>query len=389
MARFFRIVVCIALCLTVCLPAAHAQPLEEGTPMELLSPSAVLLEAETGAVIFEKNPLEHRSAASITKLMTLLILFEKMDGGEIDPDDTVTVSPNAASQTGSRALIDAYAVYPVKELVKATVIASGNDSAVALAEKAAGTEAAFVALMNERAAQMGLDNTHYVNCTGLPADGQYTCARDVAVIAREIALRHPGYLQYSATWLDTLKHPSGRVTDLTNTNRLVRFYADCDGLKTGSTNEAKYCLAATAERNGMRLIAVVLGAPKSQTRFDEARAMMDYGFATYTRETVAEKGDLTGLSVPVKMGGRDRVDAALGKGLTMLLRSGQKEKLTFEADLPESLTAPVEAGQEIGTVRLLLDGKVVARLPAVAAQASRLPGLLEGFLKIMESWVGK
>jgi len=318
--------------------------------------------------------------------MTLLILFEKMDGGEIDPNDTVTVSPNAAAQTGSRALIDAYASYPVKELVKATVIASGNDSAVALAEKAAGTEENFVALMNEKAEKMGLNDTHYVNCTGLPAQGQYTCAGDVAAIAREIVVNHPGYLQYSSVWLDTLQHPSGRVTDLTNTNRLVRFYADCDGLKTGSTNEAKYCLAATAERKGMRLIAVVLGTPQSQTRFDEARAMMDYGFATYTRETVAEKGDLTGVTVPVKMGSREKVDAAVGKGLTLLLRSGQKEKLSFETELPEYLTAPVEEGQEIGFVRLLLDGKTVARVPAVAAQGSRLPGLLEGFMRIWEGW---
>lgn len=385
MARFSIFALCLVLCFAACAQAS-AQPLEEGTPMALTSPSAVLMEAETGAVIFEKNAQEHRPAASVTKLMTLLILFEKMDGGEIDPNDTVTVSPNAAAQTGSRALIDAYASYPVKELVKATVISSGNDSAVALAEKAAGTEENFVALMNEKAEQMGFEGTHYVNCTGLPADGQYTCAGDVARIAREIVTKHPGYLQYSSVWLDTLKHPSGRVTDLTNTNRLVRFYADCDGLKTGSTNEAKYCLAATAQRKGMRLIAVVLGTPQSQTRFDEARAMMDYGFATYTRETVAEKGDLTGVSVPVKMGSRDRVDAAVGKGLVMLLRSGQKEKLSFEAELPEALTAPVEEGQEIGTVRLLLDGKPVAQVPAVAAQASRLPGLLEGFLKIWEVW---
>jgi len=385
MARFSIFALCAVLCLAVCAPAL-AQPMEEGAPMTLVSPGAVLMEAETGAVIFEKNAREHRPAASITKLMTLLILFEKMDGGEIDPNDTVTVSPNAAAQTGSRALIDAYASYPVKELVKATVIASGNDSAVALAEKAAGTEENFVALMNEKAEKMGLNDTHYVNCTGLPAQGQYTCAGDVAAIAREIVVNHPGYLQYSSVWLDTLQHPSGRVTDLTNTNRLVRFYADCDGLKTGSTNEAKYCLAATAERKGMRLIAVVLGTPQSQTRFDEARAMMDYGFATYTRETVAEKGDLTGVTVPVKMGSREKVDAAVGKGLTLLLRSGQKEKLSFETELPEYLTAPVEEGQEIGFVRLLLDGKTVARVPAVAAQGSRLPGLLEGFMRIWEGW---
>ena len=386
MARFLKCIVCIALCLGVCVPGALAQPLETGTPMELTSPAALLMEAETGAVIFEKNADDRRPAASVTKLMTLLILMEKLDGGEMSPEDPVTVSPNAAGQTGSRALIDAYASYPVQDLLKATIIASGNDSAVALAEKAAGTEENFVALMNQKAAEMGLSNTHYVNCTGLPAEGQYTCARDVAMISREIVTRHPGYLTYSSVWLDTLKHPSGRVTDLTNTNRLVRFYADCDGLKTGSTNEAKYCLASTAERNGMRLIAVVLGTPASQTRFDEARAMMDYGFATYARCAVARKGDLIGVSLPVKMGARDQVDVALGKGLTMLLRSGQKNQLSFEAELPESIAAPVREGQEIGKVRLLLEGKTVAELPAVAAREVRLPGILEGFTSLLENW---
>lgn len=386
MARFLKWMVCFILCLALLTPAARALTLEEGTPMELTAPAAVLMEAETGAVIFEKNALEKRPAASVTKLMTLLILYEKMDGGEIGPDAVVTVSPNAAGQTGSRALIDAHASYPLKELIKATVIASGNDSAVALAEFAAGTEENFVRLMNEKAESLGLAATRYVNCTGLPAEGQYTCARDVAVISREIVTKHPGYLTYSSVWLDSLKHPSGRVTDLTNTNRLVRFYTDCDGLKTGSTNEAKYCLAATAQRNGMRLIAAVLGAPASQGRFDDARAMMDYGFATYSRVAVARPGDLTGLSVKVNLGARDRVDAALGKGLTMLLKTGQKNQLSFEAELPESVQAPVKAGQEIGKIRLLLDGRPVAELPAVAAGEVRLPGMLEGLRRMLENW---
>ncbi|MBQ9263290.1 MAG: D-alanyl-D-alanine carboxypeptidase [Clostridia bacterium] len=386
MARVLKCFLCVGLCLLLIMPQALAQPLEEGTPMTLTAPSAVLMEADTGAVIFEKNAQEQRPVASVTKLMTLLILFEKIDGGEMTLEDQVTVSPNAAGQTGSRALIDAHATYPLGDLLKATIIASGNDSAVALAEYAAGTEENFVQLMNEKAAEMGLSGTHYVNCTGLPAEGQHTCAQDVAAISREIVTKHPGYMTYSSTWLDTLKHPSGRVTDLTNTNRLVRFYADCDGLKTGSTNEAKYCLSATAQRGGMRLIAVVLGVPSSQTRFDEARAMMDYGFATYSRTQVANPGDLIGISLPVKMGARDTVDVALGSGLSMLLRSGQKNQLTFETELPDSLTAPIEAGQEIGKVRLLLDGQVIAVLPAVAAQEVHLPGMLEGFTRMLENW---
>ena len=389
MACFLRRIACV-LCTCVCLAgmvlSAKAEaPLEEGTPMTLTAPSAVLMEAETGAVIFEKNADEQRPAASITKLMMLLITLEKIDGGGISLEDKVTVSPAAAGQPGSQAFLDAGASYPVKDLLKAVIISSANDGAAALAEYMAGTEESFVTLMNARAEELGLDNTHYKNCTGLPAEGQYTCARDVAVLSREIT-RHPIYFNYSSTWLDSLTHPSGRVTDLTNTNRLVRFYPDCDGLKTGSTNEAKYCLSATAQRNGMRLIAVVLGVPNSQTRFDEARAMMDYGFSAYSLTPVARAGDLIGVQVPVKMGARDSVDAALGSGLSVLLRSGQQNQLSFETSLPEFMTAPVKAGEPLGTVRVLLAGKRIAELPAVAAQEVRLPGMLEGFFRLWENW---
>ena len=383
MARCSRLLICL---ICVCLPlAALAAPLEEGTPMTLTAPSAILLEADTGAVIFEKNADERRPVASVTKLMTLLLVLEKLDDGVITLEDKITVSPAAAGQPGSQAFLDAYAVYPLKDILKATIIASANDGAVALAEYLAGSEDGFAALMNQRAEELNLKNTHYVNCTGLPADGQYTCTRDVAAISREV-VKHPAYFAYSSTWLDNLTHPSGRVTDLTNTNRLVRFYKNCDGLKTGSTNEAKYCLSATAERNGMRLIAVVLGVPNSQTRFDEARAMMDYGFANYNRVQVAKTGDLVGVQVPVKLGARDAVDAALGSGLSLLLRNGQQNQLSFETHLPEFLTAPVEAGEPLGTVQVLLAGRPIAELPAVAAQSVRLPGLLEGFFRLLENW---
>ena len=383
MARCSRFMICL---LCVCLPlAALAAPLEEGTPMTLTAPSAILLEADTGAVIFEKNADERRPVASVTKLMTLLLVLEKLDESVITLEDKITVSPAAAGQPGSQAFLDAYAVYPLKDILKATIIASANDGAVALAEYLAGSEDGFAAQMNQKAEELGLENTHYVNCTGLPADGQYTCARDVAAISREV-VKHPTYFTYSSTWLDSLTHPSGRTTDLTNTNRLVRFYKDCDGLKTGSTSEAKYCLSATAERNGMRLIAVVLGVPNSQTRFDEARAMMDYGFANYSRMQVAKTGDLVGVQVPVKLGARDEVDVSLGSGLSLLLRNGRQSELSFETHLPEFLSAPVEAGEPLGTVQVLLAGKPIAELPAVAAYSVRLPGLLEGFSRLLENW---
>ena len=271
---------CLWLALMLWTGTAWAAPLENGVPVELTSPSAMLLEAETGTVIFEKNADEKRQVASITKLMTLLLCFEALERGEIHPDDQVTISPAAAGQIGSQALLDSGAIYPLETLLHATIIASANDAACALAEHMAGSEAEFARLMNERAKELGMNDTFYVNATGLPDDRQYTTARDVAILSCEMC-RHPEYFTHASVWLDTLTHPSGRTTDLTNTNRLVRFYDGCDGLKTGSADVSKYCLSATAQKDGLRLIAIVLGTPNSQTRFNEARAMLDYGFAGY------------------------------------------------------------------------------------------------------------
>ena len=218
--------------------AVRTAPMEETVPVEITAPSAMLVEAETGTVIFEKNADEQRPVASVTKLMTLLLTFEALEEGTVSLEDQVTVSRAAAGQIGSQALLDAGAVYSLKELLKSTIIASANDSAYALAEYLAGTETDFVARMNERAQELGMTDTVYVNCTGLPVEGQHTTARDVALLSCQMCT-HPEYFTYGAVWMDTLTHPSGRVTDLTNTNRLVRFYEGCDGLKTGSEDDSK------------------------------------------------------------------------------------------------------------------------------------------------------
>ncbi len=364
---------------------AAAAPMEDGTPMELTAASAMLLEADTGTVIFEKNADEKRPVASITKLMTLLICMEELEAGRLKMEDSVTVSQNAAGQIGSQALLDAGASYPLKELFHATVIASANDAAVALAEHIAGTESDFAVLMNQRAQELGMTDTCYVNATGLPVEEQYTTARDVAALAAEIC-RHPEYFNHSAVWMDTLTHPGGRVTDLTNTNRLVRFYDGCDGLKTGSADDSRYCLAATAQKSGMRLIAIVLGVPNSQTRFDEARAMLDYGFAGYRRVVLLNKDDLLGKTVPVHLGMAEEVEAAVGSGVSMLLKAGQEKQLSLEVELPQQVEAPVTRGQTIGIVRVLLNGQVIAKVPAVAARDVGMPGLIEGFLRVLGNW---
>lgn len=374
----------LALCVSA-LSAAPTQALEQSLPVEIASPSAMLVEAATGTVIFEKDADSRRQVASLTKLMTILLTFEELEAGRIRLEDQVTVSQTAAGQIGSQALLDANATYSVDELLKSTIVASANDSACALAEHIAGTEEAFVAQMNERAAELGMTDTLYKNCTGLPMDGMYTTARDVALLSCEMA-KHEAYHSYASIWMDTLKHANDRVTDLTNTNRLVRFYEGCDGFKTGSADVSKYCLSATAQKNGLRLIAVVLGSDKSQTRFNEARAMLDYGFASYKRVQILKTGELLGKYAKVKLGSAEQVEAAVGSGLSMLLKIGQEKQLSLEVELPEEVQAPVMEGDTLGVVRVLLNGKVIAKLPAVAASEVRMPGLLEGFYRLMENW---
>lgn len=364
---------------------AAAAPLEDGLPIEITSPAVILAEAETGTVIFEKNADERREVASITKLMTALLVFEALEDNDIALTDQVTVSQRAAAMEGSQALLDADTDYKLEDLLRTMIMASANDSAVALAEYLAGTEENFVQRMNERAQALGMDDTHYVNCTGYPQEGQYTTARDVMTLSCEVS-RHPAYHTYASVWVDTLVHPSGRTTDLTNTNRLVRFYEGCDGFKTGSTDAAKYCVSATAEKNGMRLIAVVLGCENSQTRFNEARNMLEYGFATYQRTTIARKGDALGEQLKVNRGSAESVDLLLGSGLSMLLRNGQASQLKMELVIPESIDAPVDAGQVVGFVRVLLGETVVAKLNVVAASAVPLPGFIEGFFRIINAW---
>lgn len=364
---------------------AMAAPLETQEPVTVTSPAVMLAEASTGTVIYEKNADEKREVASVTKLMTLLLIFEELEAGTITLNDTVTVSQTAAAMKGSQALLDAGASYPLKELLKTTIIASANDSAVALAEYICGSEAVFVEKMNARAQELGMDNTYYVNATGYPQSGQYTTARDVLKVSCEMS-KHPEYYTYAKIWMDTLTHPGGRVTDLTNTNRLVRFYDACDGFKTGSTDAAKYCISATAQKNGLRLVAVVLGNTKSQTRFDEARNLLEYGFNNYKRVEIAKKGGLIGQAIPVKHGSSETVDIALGSGLSMLLKNGQEKQLRLEAELPESVSAPILKGDTLGTARVYLADQIIAKINCVAATDVPLPGFLEGFYRIFNTW---
>ena len=386
MKRMLCCVLLMMLCMVCPSIVQGEEPMETGVPITLTSPSAILTEASTGRVIFEKNADERRPVASVTKVMTILLTLEAIDEGTIKPGDKVIVSPRAQSMGGSQAYLDAGSAYEVSELLKSVIVASANDSAVALAEHIAGAEEAFVARMNERAAELQLTNTHFVNCTGLPAPGHYMSARDVARLSAELD-RHPLYYEYSTIWMDEIAHKGGRRTQLTNTNRLVRFYAGCDGYKTGSTNEARYCMSATAKKNGMRLVAVVLGANAGQTRFDEARAMLEYGFAGYTLFTPVKAGDALGMDVAVRLGDEDQVSAVSGGGVSLLLKKGEEKGVTLEAALAESISAPVQRGDLLGEVRVKRGEQVVASVPAVAGEDVPLPGVIASLLRIRDRFM--
>ena len=352
--------VCLLLGCLILFSSALAAPLEAAPPLELQSPSYLLMEESTGEIICEKNADERRPVASVTKLMTLLLTFEALEDGSVRLSDSVTCSKNAAGMGGSQALLDAGSQYKLEDLLRSTIIASANDSAVALAEHIAGTEENFVDRMNARAAQLGMNDTAYQNCTGLPAKGQFTTARDVATLSREMA-NHPDYFKYSTVWMDTLTHPGGRITDLTNTNRLVRFYQGCDGFKTGSTNEARYCISATARQGDMRLIAVVLGAPASLTRFNEARKLLEYGFASYQLLEVCSQGDLLEQNVSVSRGGADAVGVAAGETAKLLVKKGAEKGLSLQVALPKTVKAPVRRNEVLGEIRVVKDGNIWKR----------------------------
>lgn len=384
-----KIAVVCALGLLLLVPRAvfaSEEPMEAGVPITLTSPSAILTEASTGRVIFEKNADERRPVASVTKVMTILLTLEALDEGSVTEKDSVLVSKHAAGMGGSQAFLDANRSYPLGELLGSVIIASANDSAVALAEYLCGAEEAFVRRMNERAAQLGLANTHYVNCTGLPASDHYTTARDIARLSAQLDA-HPRYYQYSTVWMKDFQHSGGRITQLTNTNRLIRFYPGCDGYKTGSTNEARYCISATAKKNGMRLIAVVLGSDASQTRFDEARSMLEYGFASVQLFTPISEGDSLDMTVPVRLGGRDGVSVVSGGTGTLLLRRGEQSGISLEAALLERVTAPVHRGDVLGEIRVRRGDEILMTIPAVAGEDVALPGMLSSLLRIRDGFM--
>ena len=383
MKRTYAAFLTAAMLFTLCaMPARAANAVEAVVGALVMEvPAAVLMEKETGTVLYEHNSREKREPASVTKVMTLLLVMEAIDGGTLSYDDVVTVSAHAASMGGSQVYRTENEQMSVRDMLKAVAVVSANDGSVALAEHLAGSEEAFVARMNERAAELGMEDTCFVNCTGLPAAGHLTSARDIALMSRELMLYHPDIRQFSTIWMDTLRDGTFQ---LSNTNKLVRFYEGATGLKTGSTDGARFCLSATAERGGMELIAVVLGAETSDKRFDAAKSLLNFGFANYTLMDVRPGQALP--PVEVLMGVERTVQPVPARSSRILVEKASVDRVTTEMDLAADVEAPVEAGQKLGSMLVRVDGIVREEIPLVADRAvARLTvgGVFVRFLELL------
>ena len=346
---------------------------------EVSAPSALLMEKSTGTVLFEKDAHTRYEPASVTKVMTLLLVMEAIDAGELGWQDMVTASAHACSMGGSQIWLEENERMSVSDMVKAVAVASANDCAVALAEHLAGSEEAFVEEMNRRAAQLGMEHTVFRNCTGLPAEGHLSCAWDIALMSRELVLNHPDIRGYATIWMDTLR--DGQF-QLSNTNRLIFHYDGATGLKTGSTGTALYCLSATAEREGMELIAVVMHDATSDGRFDSARALLDYGFANWALTPV--RPDQALPPVAVELGAADAVQPVPERECVLLTQKGREGEITTRVELAQSAAAPVEQGQRLGALHILVDGQEVDSIPLVAAQGVERLGVGDLFRALLD-----
>ncbi len=345
------------------------------------SKAAVLLDSETGTVVYEKNAKDRLQIASMVKIMTLSIAFDEIVKRDIPLDTLVNASDNAASMGGSQAFLDANAEYRLDELLKSIIVASANDSCVAVAEYLYGSVDAFVSAMNERAAEWGMSDTHFVNCTGLPHEGQYCCASDVAVMFSKL-IEHEKFFEYANVWMYDFAHPNGRVTQLTNTNKLVRFYDGCDGGKTGYTDAARSCITVTAKRGDTRLICVSIGAENSKTRNAEVSELLNYGFANYKTVYAVKRGDTVG-EFAVNNGKTDGISVVAADDLSAFVKTGEPCEFTFEPNIGK-IAAPVKEGDIVGEITVLRNGEKFGSVNAVAAQSCEK----KGYLDIVEDFIG-
>ena len=377
--RLSALVLSLAIAPLLFLPTPAAAANEDSMPLVLSSASALLMEKETGTVLLQQNAHQKLEPASVTKIMTLLLVMEAVDSGRLSLDELVPVSAHAAGMGGSQVYLKEGEQLSVSDLIKCVAVVSGNDCAVALAERLSGSESAFVDQMNQKAQALGMEDTHFVNCTGLPAPGHLTSAYDIALMSRQLLLHHPDIRQYTTIWTDSIRNGA---FGLTNTNRLVRFYDGATGLKTGFTASAQYCMSATAQRNGMELIAVVMKAPTTAQRFQDASSLLDYGFANYALITPQPESPLA--PVDVLLGRSKTVQPQLQRECHLLVEKTQADQVTTRVDLAQDVQAPVDPGQTLGEFQVYVGNELRDSVPIVAAQGvDRLsvPGLFSQLLR--------
>lgn len=351
--------------------------------VETTAKATILVEQETGTVLDEKNPDDELPIASVTKIMTLLLIMEEIDSGRMTLADEVTVSDYAMSMGGSTMFLETGEVLTVNDMLKGIAVASANDGCVAMAEHISGSESAFVDKMNDRAGELGMEHTHFVNTNGLDTDGHYSSARDVSIMARELT-KHKKIFDYTTIWTDSLR--DGKF-QLANTNKLIRFYQGATGMKTGSTDNAGCCLCATATRNGNSYIAVVLGAPCSKDRFADARALLDFAFANYKTVHPISKGESVG-KIKVKKGVSDTVDAVSADDFCAVLTKENKGKIEIKTVIPESLTAPVSADEKIGEAEFFIDGESIGKVDLLTKADVGKKSIFEMIGDILKSLIG-
>ena len=376
---FLIFVMAISFLITPNLHIAFAE-----SDVELSSKSGLLMDYSSGEILFEKDATNHLPVASMVKMMTILIALEEFEEGNVSLDTMISTTENASGMGGSQVFIDPYVEYSFEDLLKSVIVASANDASVALAEYFNGNEKSFVNRMNRRAKELGMNDTNYSNCTGLPAPEQYSCAKDSCVLMREI-LKHDLYHKYSSIWMDTLTHPSGRETELVNTNKLIRYFQGCDGGKTGSTNEAGCCLTASAKRGDMRLISCIIGAENSKTRFNESSLLLNYGFSNFENKFLVSV-DTALSTLPVTKGKADEVEVFANENFTAVVKKGDKDKYETILKLPEKVKAPLKAGDKIGSVVVTKDGNIVKEIDVVVKENIKHSSYFDGLGKIAENW---
>ncbi|MBO5927349.1 MAG: D-alanyl-D-alanine carboxypeptidase [Clostridia bacterium] len=345
--------------------------------------SAYLCDESGENVIYSKNENEQLPIASMCKIMTLLLSFEEIDNGNLSLEDEVVVSENASKMGGSQVFLETNGKYLVKNLIKSIVVASANDSSVAMAERISGSEELFVEKMNEKAKELNMENTVFVNCTGLPKVGQYSTAKDVAKMYSEL-IKHKDYFLFSTIWMDEIEHSNERKTEISNTNKLIRFYKGCDGGKTGYTSEAKYCLAASAKRGDLKLISVVISAPDSKTRFKDASSMFDYGFANFTCKKLLDKETPINLPIKVEKGKKNSVEVLPSENVTLFMKKGDKSIFEVSFTPKDKIVAPIKKGDKVGDITIYKDSIEIKTISAVAMENVDSASYLDNVKKVIK-----